>query len=128
MAWHIKTVEKLDTNKLIKGNKKDTPINIRIQLAIAYNRFLPNISKIIQTNRNILSVNELLKKNFQIEPVATFKSNKNLKDLIGRYKIESNIVKKINKTTLKAEKFSPGLGNSRTLCCNQVITKLTFKS
>ena len=41
---HIKTVEKLDRN----GNKKDTPITTRIPLAIAYNRFLPNISKIAQ--------------------------------------------------------------------------------
>ena len=34
---HIRTAEKLDRNELIKGNKKDKPINTRIPLAITYN-------------------------------------------------------------------------------------------
>ena len=38
----------------------------------------------------------LWKKTFQNEPVTTFKSNKNLKELIGSNKIENKIVK-INK-------------------------------
>ena len=76
LAWYIKTVEKLDKDKLIKGNKKDTTINTRIQLAIIFNRFLPNISKIIQTNWNILSANELLKKIFKTSQLQLSKSTK----------------------------------------------------
>ena len=68
------------------------------------------------------------KKCFQNKPVTTFKCNKNLKELVGSNKIENNIVKKINKSTLKLGKCSPSFQNSRTLCCNQVTTTSTFKS
>ena len=68
----------------MKGNKKDTPISTRIPLTTTYNQFLPNMSKIIRKNWNILSVSESLKKNLQNEPVKTFKHNKNLKELIHR--------------------------------------------
>ena len=95
-------------------------ISIRIPLTITYNRFLPNICKIIRKNWNILSVNESPKKSFQNEPVAAFKRNENLKEFIGSNKIENNIEKKISKSTLKLMKCSPCFGNSRTLCCNQV--------
>ena len=128
LGKQIKTVEKLDRNELGKGNKKDMSISTRIPLGITYNRFIPNISKIIQKNWNILSVNESLKKEFQNEQFISFKGIKNLKELIGSNKIENNIVKKINKSTLKPGKYSPGFRNSRTLCCNQVITTSTFKS
>ena len=82
----IKTVEKLDSNKLIKGNKKQTLISTRIPLAITYNPFLPNISKIIRNNWNILSVNKSLKRVFQNDQVTAFKHNKNLKELISSNK------------------------------------------
>ena len=76
----------------------------------------------------MLSVNKSLKKSFQNEPVAAFKCNKNLKELIGSNKIENNIVNKINKSTLKQGKYSPYFGSTRTLYCNQVTATLTFKS
>ena len=89
---HIKKVEKLDKNELIKGNIKDTPITAHIHLAITCNRFLSNISKIIRKNWNILSVNKSPKKVFQNKPVTAFKRHKNPKELIGSNKIENNIV------------------------------------
>ena len=61
---YIITVQKLDRNGIIKGNKKDTPISTHIPLAITYNRFLPNISKIIRKKWNIISVNKSLKQFF----------------------------------------------------------------
>ena len=94
---YIKTVDKLDRNELIKGSRKDTPINTRIPLAITYNRFLPNISKIIRKNWTILSVNESLKKAFQNEAITAFKRNKNLTELFDSNNIENNIIKRINK-------------------------------
>ena len=107
MDKHVKAVEKLDRNELIKGNKKDTPINTRIPFAITYDRFLPIVSEIIRTK---------------------IKRNKDLKELIGSNKNEHTIVKRLNESTLKLGKCSPCFGNSRTLCSNQVITILTFKS
>ena len=62
---HIKTVQKLDSNELIKGNKKGTPMSTHIPLAITYNRFLPNTSKIIREKWKIISVNESLKQFFK---------------------------------------------------------------
>ena len=82
----IKTVEKLDSNKLIKGNKKHTLISTRIPLAITYSPFLPNISKIIRNNWKILSVNKSLKRVFQNDQVTAFKHKKNLKELISSNK------------------------------------------
>ena len=61
---YIITVQKLDRNEIIKGNKKDTPISTHIPLAVTYNRFLPNISKIIRKKWNIISVNKSLKQFF----------------------------------------------------------------
>ena len=49
--FYAKILMKLDRYEPKKGNKKDTPISTNIPLAITYNLFLPNISKII---RNIL--------------------------------------------------------------------------
>ena len=128
MDKHIKTDEKLDRNELIKGNKKDRPISTRIPLEITYNRFLPNISKIIRKNWNILSVNRSLKNFFQNEPVTAFKRNKNFKELIDSNKIQNSIVKKINKNTLKPRKCSSCFGNSRTVSCNKVTTTSIFKN
>ena len=48
LGKHIKTVEKLDRNKLVKGNKKS--ICTRIPLAITNNQLLKNIIKIIPRN------------------------------------------------------------------------------
>ena len=44
LGKHINTVEKLDRNKLIKGDKK--ALCTRIPLAITYNRLLKSIIKI----------------------------------------------------------------------------------
>ena len=49
--FYAKILMKLDRYEPKKGNKKDTPISTNIPLAITYNLFLPNISKII---RNML--------------------------------------------------------------------------
>ena len=66
-------------------------------------------------------------KMFQNEPVTALK-HKKLKELIGSNKIQNNIVKRMNKSTLKPGKCSLCFGNTRTLCCNTVITTLTYKS
>ena len=128
MDKQIKTVEELDRNELIKGNKKDTPVSTRIPLTTRYNQFLPTWVKLFEKIGIYYQWANPWKKNLQNKPVKTFKHNKNLKELIGSNKIENNIVKKINKSTLKPGKCSPCFGNSRTLSCNQVTTTSTFKS
>ena len=50
----------------------------RIPLVITYNRFLPNITKTIRKNRNILQINENFKEIFKNKLRTAFKRNKNI--------------------------------------------------
>ena len=126
MEKHIKTVQKLDRNELIKGNKKDTPVSTHIPLAITYNRFLPNTGKNYSKKWNIISVNESLKQFFKNKPVTSLKCNKNFKELIGSNQFENNIEKK--QKHFETRKMFPVFRNSRPLCCNNVKATSTFKS
>ena len=51
--------------------------------------------------------------------------NKNLKEMIGRTRIENGKVKKFN-ISARTGKCTPSLSGPRTLCCNQVLTRNTF--
>ena len=103
---HIKTVEKLDGNELIKGNKKDTPKSTRIPLAITYNQFLQNMSKTIRKNWHILSINESLKKDFQNELVIAFKHTKKILGTHRQHCNRKQHCKEIQQSTLKPGKCS----------------------
>ena len=50
----------------------------RMPLVIRYNRFLPNITKTIRKNRNILQINENFKEIFKNKLRTAFKRNKNI--------------------------------------------------
>ena len=65
-----------------------------IPLTLTYNRFCPNISKVIQKHWNLQEINESLKEIFNYQKITVFRQNKNLKDLIGSHKIAKNKVKK----------------------------------
>ena len=93
-----------------------------------YNRFCPNISKVMRKHWNLLSINESPKEMFNCQPITSFRRNKNLKELIGSNKIAKNKVKKRQIQKLKPGKCSPYLTNLRPLCCKQVRRTTTFKS
>ena len=82
----------------------------------------------IQKHWNLLAINESLKKIFNCQPIAAFRGNKNLKELIESNKIEKNKVKKRQIQKLKPGKCFPCLTNLRSLCCKQVRKTTTFKS
>lgn len=58
---------------------------------------------------------------------TAFKTNKNLKEIIGGTRIENDKVKKFNISS-KIEKCTPSLSRVRNVCCNQLITTSTFMS
>ena len=75
-------------------------------------------------------MNESLKEicKFNCQPITAFRQNKNPKVLIRSNKFEKNKVKKKTNTEIKPGKCSPCLTNLRSLCCQQVRKKATFKS
>ena len=74
--------------------KKTRKKSDRIPLAITNNRFLPTIIKIITKNWNILKIDKNLKEIFKNEPIAVFKRNRNMNEIIGTHWIENRRVKK----------------------------------
>ena len=73
---------------------KFTYIHIYIHI---YTKYIEtaNISKDVQRYCNILSINKSVKQALHNDRVTAFKSNKNLKELIGSKKIEHSKVKNI---------------------------------
>ena len=99
----------------------------RIPLVITYNRFLSNITKTIWKNGNILQINKNLKEIFKNEPIATFKRNKKIQEIIGRHWIENGRVNK-NLKAVKEGKCTPCRSKAGKICCKQMKTSTRFKS
>ena len=88
----------------------------RIPLVIIYIQFLPNITNTIRKNSNILHINKNVKEIFKNEPIAAFKRNKNIQEVIGTHWIEHGRVKKYLKT-LKEGKWTPCRPKAGNICC-----------
>ena len=79
---HLEKISLLSGINLIM--EKDTRQKSgRTPLPITYNRFLPNITKSLRKNWNILQINENFKEIFKNEPIAAFKRSKTSKKLLG---------------------------------------------
>ena len=74
-------VKNMKRKKLLSTNKRT--IQYRIPILITYNRYLPNILKVITKNWSFLEMLLTLQKVFDNKPVITYKRNKNLSELIG---------------------------------------------
>ena len=83
-------------------NHKRTVQN-RIPVLIAYNRYLPNISKIITRNWNILEVSPTLQKVYDKKPMVTYKRNKNLDGLINGHTRQGGKLFKTHLQIIKGE-------------------------
>ena len=81
-------------NELLNEKENAASKETKIPLALTYNRSLPNISKVVRKQWNVLSINKSSKEFVQNELVIAFKCNKNLKELIGSNKTKHNKVKK----------------------------------
>ena len=77
---------------MLKEKAREKPKQTCILLSLTYNRFCPNIGKVIRKHWNLLEINEYLKEIFNCQPITAFRRNKNLKEFIGSKKIEKNKV------------------------------------
>ena len=90
----IKKVDRTERKELFICKEKHN--KIRIPLSITYNRTLPNISKIVNRNWNILQINTEFHGVFQATPMIAFKRSKNLQDIIGGHTVKQRKVFKKN--------------------------------
>ena len=81
-------VKNMKRKQLLLTNKRT--IQNRIPVSINYNRYLPNISKIITKNWNILQISPTLQNVFDKKPMITYKRNKNLDEEVTLYKAEKS--------------------------------------
>ena len=67
----VDKMKNLKKKQLLLTNKRK--MQNRIPVSITYNRYLPNISKIITKNWNILQISRTLQKVFGKKPMITYK-------------------------------------------------------
>ena len=120
-------VKTIDRNELLKEKTHDKETQNKTPLVLTYNRFLPNISNIVQKHWNTLNISRTLQGLFQEGPTAAFKRNRNLKELIGSNFIENGKVKRA-KNTFTIGKCSPCLSKAGNLCCCQLTSTMIFIS
>ena len=99
----------------------------RIPLSITYNRALPNISKIMNRNWNILQINTEFHKVFKATPIIAFKRSKNLQEIIGGHTVKQGKVFKKNLTRLNGNSI-PYTSLRPSLCCTQELNTQAFTS
>ena len=97
-------------------------------MSITYNRYLPNISKIIIKNWNILQISPILQNVFHKKPMITYKRNKNLGQLIGGNTLQDGKVFKTHFQIIKGESKSCNTTNKSSSCCAHVADTKTFES
>ena len=88
MSKSRKMIELKEKNysQVKKTNKNKVP------QSIPYNRTLPNISKIVKRNWNILQIKTKLNGVFQATPMIAFTSSKNLQGIIGGHTVKQEKV------------------------------------
>ena len=87
----IKKVDRIERKELFtykEKNKKN-----RIPLSITYSRTLPNISKIVNRNWNILQIKTKFHGVLQATPMMAFKRSKNLQEVTGGHTVKQGIRK-----------------------------------
>ena len=84
----IKKADRIEGKELFTCKEKNNNKN-RIPLSITYNRTLPNISKIVNRNWNILQINTEFHRVFKDTPMIAFKRSKNLQEIIVGHTVKS---------------------------------------
>ena len=82
----IKKADRIERKELFTCKEKNNNKN-RIPLSITYNRTLPNISKIVNRNWNILQINTEFHGVFQATPLIAFQRSKNLQEITGGHTV-----------------------------------------
>ena len=120
----IKKVDRIERKKLFISKEKKTKT---MPLSITYNRTLPNISKIVNRNWNILQINSEFHAVFQATPMIAFKRSKNLQEFIGGHTVKKVKVFKKSLVRLNGKSLPCSLTRP-SLRCTQIVNTLTFMS
>ena len=121
----IKKVDRIERKELFTCKEKNN--KNRIPLSITYNRTLPNISKIVNRNWNILQINTEFHGVFQATPMIAFKRSRNLQEIIGGHTVKQGKVFQKNLARING-KSVPCSSTRPSLCCTQVLNTQTFMS
>ena len=121
----IKKVDIIERKELLSCKVKNN--QNRIPLSITYNRTLPNRSKIVNRNWNILQISTKFHGVFQGTPMIAFKRSKNLQEIIGGHTVKQGKVFKKNLARLNG-KSVPCSSTRPLLCCTQVLNTQAFMS
>ena len=97
-------------------------------MPITYNRYLPNISKIITKIWNVLQISPTLQNVFDVILMITYKRNKNLDELIGGHTLPGGKVFKAHLQIIKGDSKSCSTTNKSCWSCTQVLNTKTFES
>ena len=94
---HFAKVSNIDCKQLLTYNEKKG--DNKIKFIIKYNRGLPNIRNVFESNWHILQTNEKLAETFEDKPILAFRRNRNLRDILGGMRLENKtkITKKPSK-------------------------------
>ena len=113
---HIKKVDRIERKELFTFKEKNN--KNRIPLSITYNRTLPNISKIVNRNWNILQINTEFHGVFQATLMIAFKCSQNLQEIMGGHTVKQGKVFKKNLARIN-RKYVPCSSTRPSLCCTQ---------
>ena len=117
-------VRNIDRKQLLTYNeKKGTD---KIKFITKYNRSLPNIRTVMESNWHLLQTNEELAKAFEDKPILAFRRNRNLRDILGGMRLENN--SKVTKKPSKSGRCAPCLSQVGNICCKHIISCKSFRS
>ena len=85
---HFAKVSNIDRKQLLTYNEKKG--DNKIKFIIKYNRGLPNIRNVFESNCHILQTNEKLAETFEDKPILAFRRNRNLRDIFGGMRLEND--------------------------------------
>ena len=85
---HFARVSNIDRKQLLTYNEKKG--DNKIKFITKYNKGLPNIRNVFESNWHILQTNEKLAETFEDKPILAFRCNRNLRDILGGMHLENN--------------------------------------
>ena len=85
---HFAKVSNIDRKQLLtyNGKKGDN----KIKYITKYNKGLPNIRNVFESNWHKLQTNEKLAETIEYKPILAFRRNRNLRDILGGMRLENN--------------------------------------
>ena len=88
MEEHFAKVSNIDRKQLLTYNEKKG--DNKIKFITKYNKGLPNIRNVFESNWHILQTNEKFAETLEDKPILAFRRNRNLRDILGGMRLENN--------------------------------------